>query len=160
MGRAKTNSTVRKTTSTPIEIFKHCIGWNSSNIPRVTKDGYILYSYRNRFILNKNDNCLDMAVKEGYMLKSNYCDKFNQYTLTDKGFKYIEEHENISIVRNVDLHKLHEEYAKSIGEDNTKKTISSSKKPTKQKSTKNAVKAQANTSSPVKKRGRKKKNAE
>lgn len=110
MAKYKSNSI----DSFPIEIFKHCIGWNSSNIPRTTEDGTILYSYRNKFILNSNDHCLDKSVAAGYMVVAPYTDKFKVFTLTDKGFKYIEEKENITIVKNVNLQKIHEYY---VGEN-------------------------------------------
>lgn len=130
MGRTKKKITINSK-DLPIEVFKHCIGWNSYNIPRITKNGHTLYSYKNKFILNKNDSYLDKAVSEGYMTKAKYCEKYNIFKLTDKGFKYVEEKENIIIIKDIDLAKLHPNYSDSKNDsikdiDNQSKKIENS----------------------------------
>lgn len=162
MGRTKINPpTDKKYSSTPIETFKHCIGWNDNNPPRITKKGWVVLSYRNRFILNKGDLYLDEAVKEGYMTKSDYCDNYWKYTLTDKGFKYLEEKENIVIIRDIDLAKIHTNYdlksssTKDVGTKPTNaKTVNKRNKnngKTQNKPKKDSIKVES------KKRGRPKK---
>lgn len=139
MGRTKSKIISKSNTIIPIETFKHCIGWNNYNIPRITNKGQILYSYRNRFILNKNDNYLDNAVKEGYMVKASYCDKYNIFTLTDKGFKYIEQKENISIVKNIDYHNTAtKDRINKIEKEESKNLTKTKKKTTRKKKRKNS----------------------
>lgn len=89
-----------KLTDEQIEIMKHTIGYNFTNVPRKIgrSKKLILNSYRNHYICKRRD-CLDDLCKLGLMEKDIFQGDRFMYSLSDNGYTFMENLLDITIKR-------------------------------------------------------------